>query len=661
MPSHSHSPVVVPREPRLRAVEDVPEPIAVSTPLAGDPLIGRRLGGRYTVERLIGRGGMGLVYLARQLDTPNDVVVKVLAPHWVRNDDAATRFDREATRLGALRHPNIVTLLDHGHEDGTAYLVMEHLEGELLREFLSRRGPLPLAEFVPIAAQVLKGIGHAHTRELMVRDVKPSNIMLCERKGRANFVKLLDLSLTPSTLPDAHDPGSDEHVFGTVGYLAPEVIRGEAIDLRVDVYAIGVLFHHMLAGRLPFEGRDSATIFYKTLGEPAPRLPTALGLPEGLVELVHRCLAKHPDDRPADANAIVEELIDAVPAHLFRLPRARGSRSSAGNTGMLEIIGQSALSGPHEREDSGAVLLDTMPIDPTETHPSVQLAVGPPPSQRPAMRVLTIAVIAGALMAVLGGLIAAIVLADGDGDHDGEVAVAGAIASASAGDDAVNAGLVEAAHLIDEGRLDRASEVLDGVRGLVGDAPALQARLERTDRALLVARLMNTAARFEGQGEIAAAVSAYRDVLGADPTHAVARSRLGRLDVASDAESAASGAISIASEPEAELTIDGQSVGSTPFTGRLPVGRHVVRMSARGHQAWEGAIEVTEEHNEAMKVRLHGKASSRSKPSASKPVVAAPPPAQESKPVSEVVAPKRDVFLPGASKSSDGIFLPTKD
>ena len=109
MPSHSHSPVVVSREPRLRAVEDVPEPVAVSTPLAADPLIGRRLGGRYTVERLIGRGGVGLVYLAHQSDAPHDVVVKVLAPHWVCNDDAVARFDREATRLGALRHPNIVT------------------------------------------------------------------------------------------------------------------------------------------------------------------------------------------------------------------------------------------------------------------------------------------------------------------------------------------------------------------------------------------------------------------------------------------------------------------------------------------------------------------------------------------------------------------------
>ena len=163
----------------------------------GDPLIGHTLGGKYTIEKLIGRGGMGHVYAATAQDggSARDVVVKMIAPPLAQQPQAMARFEREAKRLDGLRHSNIVEMYDYGREGGRAYIVMERVDGELLSDFMARKGRLTLTEFVPIAAQILKGVGHAHSRDLMIRDIKPSNVMLCERKGRANFVKIIDFGL----------------------------------------------------------------------------------------------------------------------------------------------------------------------------------------------------------------------------------------------------------------------------------------------------------------------------------------------------------------------------------------------------------------------------------------------------------------------------------
>lgn len=323
--------------------------------------VGRLIGGRYALRRLIGRGGVGDVYLATQVARPGeeerDVVVKMLAGRWLGDSDAVARFEREAKRLRALEHPNIVSMYDSGVDDGRPYLVMEWIDGESLADYISRLGRLGLREFVPIAAQVLKGVGHAHSREMMIRDIKPSNIMLCQRKGRANFVKVLDFGLAKFMRNEV--PLTEGYVLGTAGYLAPEAIAGAELDLRVDVYALGVLFYHMLAGAPPFAGCEDATIFYKTINE-QPRelvdlLPENHGLPEGLLDLISDCLAKNPEDRPADANIVVERLIDVVPATFFRLPNAGGTNphlamtsreAGVGNTGLIHLLDSAAPKPP---------------------------------------------------------------------------------------------------------------------------------------------------------------------------------------------------------------------------------------------------------------------------------------------------------------------------
>lgn len=330
--------------------------------------VGRTLAGRYAIRRVLGRGGMGVVYLATDTEQNLDVVVKVLGGQWSADDKAIARFEREAERLSSLRHPNIVEMFDYGHEDERAFLVMQYVRGVSLAEYVQQRGELRLEEFVPIAAQILKAVGYAHSREVIIRDIKPSNIMLCERKGRANYVMVLDFGLAKRV----HDevPITREHVMGTAGYIAPEALKQEAEGLPLDVYALGVLFWYLLTGELPYEAENDAAVFYKTVHDPIPSMAELLGretkVPAKLMELVESCLAKEPEDRPDDANAIIELLIDAVPAKLFRLPRIPSDayqRPGEGNSGLISLTGVNP-SGQH------AGLVATTAVGPSST-PSV--------------------------------------------------------------------------------------------------------------------------------------------------------------------------------------------------------------------------------------------------------------------------------------------------
>lgn len=335
-----------------------------------DPLLGRLLDDRYRVVRMIGRGGAGVVYLARDRDAQRDVVVKFLADGLLCDSDAVARFRREADQLARTRHDNIVTMLDHGQDGRRVYLVMEYVPGVLLDRFITEQGGrLSLRQFVPIAAQILKGMGHAHSRDLMIRDIKPSNVMLCTRKGRANFVKILDFGLAKQLREEV--PITGEHIVGTVGFLAPETLSGEPTDLRVDVYAAGVLFYYMLCGRLPFVGKTASSVFYQTVHDPIPDLATLLpqghGVPQPLLQLISDCVEKNPERRPADANAIVERLIDSVSASLFRLPKADPGApmpAAFGNTGMFKMV---SSDDPAPAANGSVSTKAPIPMPPTES------------------------------------------------------------------------------------------------------------------------------------------------------------------------------------------------------------------------------------------------------------------------------------------------------
>jgi len=319
-------------------------------PQQKDPLIGTVFAGRYMVESRLGRGGMGVVYKASQTNANRKVVLKVLAPDWIGDPEALARFEREARGLSALQHPNIVAIHDYGSFDGRAYIVMEYVAGETLERFVKRKGRLTLADFVPIAAQVLKGLGEAHSRGIIHRDIKPANLMLCERQGRANYVKILDFGL--AKLVSGSSDITKQNVLGTPTCLSPEQIKGEKLDQRVDVYAVGILFYYMLAGVMPFAADNDASILYKHVHEkPAPlagHLPEGHQVPEGVVELIERCLKKAPGKRPRDANEVVEGLIDQVPFSMFKLPRAEPK--PAGFEEALDEPYQDNATGEHTGE-----------------------------------------------------------------------------------------------------------------------------------------------------------------------------------------------------------------------------------------------------------------------------------------------------------------------
>ena len=258
-----------------------------------DDLEGECLSGSYEIIRRIGKGGMGVVYLAKQTKLGRDVCVKVLNSDLIDNEDAVGRFQREARGLSILHHPNIVTIFDYGRDGDLAYIVMEYAQGITLGKYIKQNGAMSLETFLPIAVQILKGIGEAHKLGLIHRDIKPANIMLCELEGEKNFVKILDFGL--AKLAKGDDDVTKEHqLVGSASYMSPEQILTGVSDTRTDVYALGVMFYLMLAGRKPFVGPNDNVILYKHVNEAAAPLKTVVeesqNVPEALcdaIDLLH--------------------------------------------------------------------------------------------------------------------------------------------------------------------------------------------------------------------------------------------------------------------------------------------------------------------------------------------------------------------------------------
>jgi Tol biopolymer transport system component/predicted Ser/Thr protein kinase len=242
--------------------------------------------GPYRIQGLIGSGGMGEVYRARDTRLERDVAIKVVPLHVARDSSLKQRFDREAKALAMLSHPHICPVFDVGQHEGVDYLVMEYLEGETLANRLVR-GPLPLAEALRRAMEIAGALDGAHRQGIVHRDLKPGNVMLT--KGGA---KLLDFGIARllSTSPPAADEAGRAPltgqgiVLGTLPYMAPEQLRGAEADARTDIFAFGAVLHEMVTGRRPFEG--------------------ATGLPPALNHLVRNCLAEDPEERWQSASDV---------------------------------------------------------------------------------------------------------------------------------------------------------------------------------------------------------------------------------------------------------------------------------------------------------------------------------------------------------------------
>lgn len=289
---------------------------------------GKVLDGRYRLEAALGAGGMGSVYRARHLGLERDVALKLLRKQHHQRWASKKRFEREARALAQLSHPNIVAVTDCGVDGGAPFLVMELLQGESLEARL-RRGAMPPSVACRHALELLEGLAYAHERGFVHRDVKPANVFIARAEGQTERLKLLDFGLAKVVEKTSKDAAITRHgeVCGTPAYMAPEQITGEPSDARTDVYAAGLLFFQMLAGRPAFGGEEFE-VLRQHMVEPVPRLaeliePTLGQLLDGLVQ---RATSKDPKARFPDARAMSDALKDV--ARVLATPSKSPSRAA---------------------------------------------------------------------------------------------------------------------------------------------------------------------------------------------------------------------------------------------------------------------------------------------------------------------------------------------
>ena len=273
----------------------------------------RVVAGRYSLVREIGRGGMGIVFLARDVALDRLVAIKLLPPELARDTTFRERFLQEARMAASLAHPHIVPIHSVEAHDEVVFFVMAFVDGESLGERIRRRGPLGAAEASRIVQEVAWGLAHAHARGIVHRDVKPDNILIDRESGRA-MVTDFGIARTVSSEPGAGAPA------GTPHFLSPEQMRGEPGDARSDVFALGVTAWHALTGGYPFDAPNVTMLLVRQSTEPAPSLGTVMpGAHRRLVRAVDRCLARGAADRWGSAEELAVEL-NAIRARSGELP-----------------------------------------------------------------------------------------------------------------------------------------------------------------------------------------------------------------------------------------------------------------------------------------------------------------------------------------------------
>jgi serine/threonine-protein kinase len=298
-----------------------------------DPRLGTTLNGRYRIEKLIGKGGMGRVYLATQFPLNRHVAVKVLNPEFQKKDPQfVRRFFLEASTAARLTHPNTITVFDYGESEmGELFIAMEHLKGRPLSKVITTDGPFSAERTLHIAVQICRALREAHQKGIIHRDLKPGNILLLEEGDDADFVKVLDFGLVkvftppqpqkgqgmgpePLTPGPQLEPGDLTRAgmfLGSPKYMSPEQIKAEPLDTRTDIYSLGVLMYQMLAGKPPFSGATSVEVIYKHVNHPVPpiaELSPGVDVPEGLEQVVRQCLEKDREKRFASMGDLLVKL-----------------------------------------------------------------------------------------------------------------------------------------------------------------------------------------------------------------------------------------------------------------------------------------------------------------------------------------------------------------
>ena len=268
------------------------------------------LAGQYSLDRELGRGGMGIVYLAREVSLDRLVAIKVLPPALAARPGIRERFLREARTAAKLSHPNVVPIFRVGEAGPYVYFAMGYVDGETVGERLRSRGPFPAAEASRILREAAWALAYAHAQGVVHRDVKPDNILLERTSGRA---LLTDFGI--AHVAETSSLTDEQHVMGTAHFMSPEQAAGEPLDGRSDLYGLGIVGYLMLTGRLPFDAPTVPAVLAKHLTETAPPLVAPSGgVPAPLARVVERCLAKAPEGRFATGEALADALAEATRA-----------------------------------------------------------------------------------------------------------------------------------------------------------------------------------------------------------------------------------------------------------------------------------------------------------------------------------------------------------
>jgi beta-lactam-binding protein with PASTA domain/tRNA A-37 threonylcarbamoyl transferase component Bud32 len=318
-----------------------------------DPVVGLVLEGRYRLEERLARGGMSTVYAATDLRLHKTVAVKVMAEHLAHDPTFVDRFTREARAAAMLSHPNVVGVSDQGSDQGLVFLVMELVRGRTLRDLLTARGRLTVAEAFAVLEPMMAGLTAAHRAGIVHRDIKPENVLI----GVDGVVKVADFGLARAVVGTGQTSQTGGVLIGTVAYLSPEQLERGRADARSDIYAAGIVLYEMLTGHPPYGGDTPLAVAYQHVHHdvPAPS-DEVTGLPWAVDELVARTTRRDPAGRPLDAGAFLAELghvrkdlgIEPVPVPTGRStagpgtlrPTNRPTRPRHPSDPMTEVLGQ---------------------------------------------------------------------------------------------------------------------------------------------------------------------------------------------------------------------------------------------------------------------------------------------------------------------------------
>ncbi len=278
-------------------------------------IVGTEVAG-YAIESVLGRGAMGVVYVARQRSPARRVALKLITPAFAGDEAFRRRFLREATAAAAIEHPHILPVYAAGESNGVLFMAMRLIDGQDLREILRRSEELPLDRVEGIVGQVGGALDAAHARGLVHRDVKPGNVLVVEQpdaEGGADFCYLMDFGVSTWTASSAATITATGQMVGTANYMAPEQIEGTGVDGRADQYSLGCVLYECLTGTAPFGGRSPAAIMYGHLHEQAPA-PSSIrpSLPTALDAVTDRALRKAPGERYASCRELTRDLRAAL-------------------------------------------------------------------------------------------------------------------------------------------------------------------------------------------------------------------------------------------------------------------------------------------------------------------------------------------------------------